>query len=692
MKRLLMTVVLLGCVLLGSGPAAADEGMWTFDNFPAATVKQRYGFAPDAKWLQHVQQSSVRLARGCSGSLVSGQGLVMTNHHCAQHCINQLSTPQRDLMKNGFYAREQTEETRCPSMEVNQLVSIEDVTARLNQATAGLAGEAFNHKQKGEMAALEKACAKSDAERCDVVTLYNGGRYHLYKYKRFQDVRLVWAPEFAMAFFGGDPDNFNFPRYDVDMALVRVYEKDQPARTPNFLAWNAQGAKEGDLTFVSGHPWKTSRLLTVAELEYQRDVALPWFLMFASELRGLITMYQTRGDEQKRHSNGVLFGLENAIKGRRGRLQALQDPALMGQKVAAEKRLRDAVAADPAKTGAWDAVANAVKAQRTLRSAYGMLEDRLGFRSDLFGHARNLLRYAQETAKPDGERLREFNDANLPAVKMSVLAQVPYYAEMDTELLTWSLTKMREELSPDHPAVRKVLGLRSPREVAVAAIAGSQLADPKVRQALLDGGMAAIQASTDSMLALARLVDEDARAVRKLYEDGVESVLKVNNETIAKVRFEVEGTATYPDATATLRLSYGAVEGYMQNGIRVPPITTVGGAFARATGQDPFALPPSWVAAQGALNANTPLNLVTSNDIIGGNSGSPLINAKGEVVGLVFDGNIQSLGGEFGFDPTVNRTVSVHTAAISEALRTVYKADRLVKELKIPAPKAAKKK
>lgn len=689
MKRILLAATL--CVV--SAPALADEGMWTYDNFPAAKVKEKYKFAPDQKWLSRVQLGSARLARGCSGSFVSKEGLVLTNHHCAQRCIEQLSTGEKDLIKNGFYAKDGKDELRCPNTEINQLVSITDVTARITKATEGLSGQAYNDRQKAEMAAAEKECAKSDAERCDVVTLYNGGQYHLYQYKRFQHVRLVWAPEFAMAFFGGDPDNFMFPRYDLDMTLLRVYEKEKPARMDVFLPWNAQGAKEGELTFVSGHPWRTSRLLTVAELEYQRDVSTPWFLGFARELRGLVTMYQTRGDEQKRHSNGLLFGIENAIKGRQGRFEALLDPTLMRQKAAEEKTLRDAIAADDKKKAAYgaahDEIAKAVTAQRALRKSYTMVEAAYGFRSDLFQHARTLLRLADETAKPDAERLREFNDSNLPSVKQGILSPAPIHNELETELLTWSLTKLREELSPDHAVVKKVLGLKSPRELATDCVNGSKLGDVKVREALMTGGKAALDASTDPMVALARLVDGDARAVRKQYEDTIESVIKKNSELLARARFEVQGTASYPDATATLRLSYGSVEGYVENGVRVNPLTTLGGAFDRATGKDPFALPQSWLDAKGTLDLATPFNMATSNDIIGGNSGSPVVNQKGEVVGLVFDGNIQSLGGEFGFDPAVNRTVAVHTAAISEALRKIYKTDRINKELNIPPAKAA---
>ena len=672
--------------MLALTPAQADEGMWTLDNFPSAKVGKTHGFSPDQAWLDRVRLSSARLARGCSGSFVSPAGLVMTNHHCAARCIEQISTATKDRIKDGFYAATLADEVRCPNTEVDQLVKISDVTARINKATAALSGQAYQTRLKAEMSAVEKECARSDAERCDVVSLYNGGQYHLYRYRRFQDVRLVFAPEFAIAFFGGDPDNFNFPRYDLDVSFVRVYGPDgKPVAMDTYLPWSAAGAQENELVFVSGHPWRTSRQLTMAELATLRDVTLPGWLYYASELRGLLTMFQTRGAEQKRVSNGRLFGVENGLKARKGRWAALQDSAFWAQKARQEQQVAAQVMADPKRKavygGAWDAVAAAQQSARALHGRHLLLEDGYGFYSTLFDHARTLLRLAEESPKPNGSRLREYADTNLPVVQQKVLSPAPINKELEVELLTFSLTKLREALSPDDPVVHKVLGKRSPREVAQDAVTGSHLDVLAQRKALMEGGAAVLAASKDPMLALARLVDADARAIRREYEEKVDAVVQKNHELIARARFEVLGTQTYPDATATLRLSYGVVSGWQQDGRPVPAFTTMGGAFQRATGQDPFALPPSWLGAQKRLKADTPLNMVTTNDIIGGNSGSPVINRKGQVVGLIFDGNIHSLGGEFGFDPSVNRAVSVHTAAITHALRTIYKADRLVKEL-----------
>jgi len=679
MKRLLILAS-----LVGAAPALADEGMWTYNNFPAAKVKEKYGFEPNQEWLDKVRLASAKFGGGCSSSFVSPDGLVMTNHHCARGCIQQLSTAKKDFIANGFYAKTQAEELQCPALEVSQLVEISDVTAQLNTATQGLTGKAYADTLKAEMSKLEKACTTGADVRCDVVTLYQGGKYNLYKYQRFQDVRLVFAPEHAIAFFGGDPDNFEFPRYDLDVTFARVYKDGKPAKTPNYLKWSDKGAQEGELTFVSGHPGRTSRGLTVAQLEYLRDVNLPKQLFRLSEIRGMVTEFQNRGVEQKRISNNLLFGVENGLKANKGKHEQLVDKAFFAQKVAAEQELRRKVDADPkmkAKYGAaWDEIARAQDAFRNMRKEYDSIEPGLG--SQLFGMARTLVRASDELVKPDPERLRGFNDAGLPALKNYLMSKAPIYPELEIAQMTFSLTKLREELGADHPFVKKVLGKESPAALATRVIKGSKLADLKLREQLFSGGKKAIEASKDPMIQLAALVDPDARAIRKTYEEQVEAVIRKNSELVAQAKFEVYGTGIYPDATGTLRLSFGSVKGYMEDGKQVAPITAMGDTFARHTGEDPFALPKSWLAAQKDLTATTGMNFVSTNDIIGGNSGSPIINKNAEVVGLVFDGNIQSLGGDYGFDESVNRTVSVHSEALIEALKKVYKADRVLEELR----------
>ncbi|HEY3176877.1 MAG TPA: S46 family peptidase [Candidatus Polarisedimenticolia bacterium] len=681
MRRLIAVAVLAGAV----GLAHADEGMWTFDNFPSDKVKAKYGFAPDQRWLDHVRLSSVRTG-GCSGSVVSQNGLVMTNHHCARSCVQQLSTPEKDYMTVGFYAGTAQEEARCPEMEVNQLTAITDVTERVNSATRGLTDKKYNETLKAEMSRIEKECSAGDTVRCDVVTLYHGGRYHLYKYRRYQDVRLVFAPEGDIAHFGGDPDNFMFPRYCLDVSFLRVYDNGQPARMDEYLRWSPTGPKDGDLAFVPGNPGSTSRLYTVAELEYERDVTLPRRLLRLAEERGMLTEFQNRGAEQKRISTSRLLGVENTYKGSLGRFEALLDKAFFSGKVAEEGAFRASIEADPARRavygGAWDAIARAKQQQRRIQKRYSMVEGAAGFSSSLMGHARTLVRAASELPKPNEERLREYGDSRLPGIKQRLFSAAPIYDELEIASLTFSLTKLREDLGPDDPLVKKVLGRESPADLAASLIKGTRLKDIAFRKQLFEGGMAAIDATDDPVIRLARLVDPDARAMRKQFEDEIESVLKKNDELIARAQFEVYGTGAYPDATFTLRLSYGQVKGFEADVVPVAPLTRMAGLFDRATGKDPFALPESWLKARPSLDLNTPMNFSTTNDIIGGNSGSPVVDKEGRVSGLIFDGNIYSLGGDYGFVESVNRSVAVHSAALLEALDKVYGARRILDEIR----------
>ncbi len=681
MKRLVIVAALVGTL-----PALADEGMWTYNNFPSAKVKEKYGFEPSQQWLDNVRLSSARIAGGCSASFVSPNGLVMTNHHCVRGCIEQLSTAEKDYTANGFYAKAQADELQCPAMEINQLSEITDVTERLNKATQGLSGKQFADTLKGEMAKIEKECATSDQLRCDVVTLYQGGKYNLYKYRRFQDVRLVFAPEHAIAFFGGDPDNFEFPRYDLDVAFVRVYQDSKPASIANYFKWSKGGAKDGELTFVSGHPGRTSRGLTVAELELQRDVAMPRMLLYMSEFRGMINEFQKRGAEQERISNNIKFGVENAVKAFKGRHEALLDKKFFASKVAAEQDLRQKVEADPElkkKYGAaWDEIAKALEQLKTVRKELGYIENGQGFSSKLYDIAETLVRAADELPKENSQRLREFSEARLPGLKAQLFSPAPIYPELEIAQLEFSLTKLREELGADHPFVKKVLGKESPAALAARVVNGTQLRDVKVRQQLFEGGKKAIAASQDPMIKLFAMVDPDARAIRKTYEENIESVIKKNSELVAKAKFDVYGTNVYPDATFSLRLSYGSVQGFMDEGMKVAPFTQMAGAYERHTGEDPFALPKSWLDSKSKLKLSTPMNFVTTNDIIGGNSGSPMINKDAEIVGLVFDGNIYSLGGEYGFDESVNRTVAVHSDAIIESMQKIYGATRVLEELR----------
>lgn len=670
----------------------ADEGMWTYDAFPSADVKAKYGFEPSPKFLEHLRLSSAKVG-GCSASFVSKDGLVMTNHHCAHHCIQQISSPKKDYVADGFSAKTQADEVKCPDLEVVRLESMTDVSTRVQDKIKGLSGAAFADTRKAEVAAIEKECGASYTVRCDVVTLYDGGKYVLYKYRRWQDVRLVFAPELATAFFGGDPDNFEFPRYDLDVSFVRVYEDGEPAKLEHFFHFAKAPAKQGDLTFVSGHPYRTNRLRTVSQLESLRDVVLPRRLMYTEEWRGWLTQFRERDAESHRIGTSDLFGVENDIKRNRGRWAVLDDASFMSKRHYDEIALVAKVDADPARKAAygdaWAEIAKAEKTYRAIHDEYVYLEgERRGvsgtwaFRSDLFAIARALVRGADELPKPNGKRLKEFSDGALPELQQDLFSDAPIYDDLEILDLTFSLTKMRENLGPDHPAVKKILGKDSPKALATRLVKGTKLKDVAPRKSLWKGGKKAIAASTDPMIAIVEAMDADARAVRTRYENEVEGPEAKNGEKIAKARFETLGTGVYPDATGTLRLSYGSIEGWKENGKTIAPMTTFGGAFARATGEDPFALPKSWLDAKGKIDMTTPLDFASSNDIIGGNSGSPVLNKNGEVVGLVFDGNFPSLGGDFGFDPSNNRSVSVSSAAIMHALDRIYGAQRIVEELK----------
>jgi Peptidase S46 len=668
-----------------AAPALADEGMWTYDNFPTTKMQAAYGWAPDAAWLERARLGSIRLTLGCSASLVSSDGLAMTNHHCARECVSDLADAQHDYIANGFYAATRADEKKCPAMEANQLVKISDVTQQVEAATAGKSDRAFHEAERAMKAQIESHCGTAADVRCQVVTLYEGGVYDLYKYKRYQDVRVVFAPEEDAAFFGGDPDNFTFPRFDLDTAFVRIYENGKPLHTDTYLRFATKGVKQGDIAFTSGNPGSTERDDTLAELVFQRDAAQPFVLAMFSELRGILTEFATKGPEQARTSKTQLFSVENSLKAYKGRQLALVQGPIIADKARAEADFRRRVAADPnlaaSYGGAWDAVAAAVAHQRNIFVRTALLERWPLWVSELLGHTVALNRYAVEVGKPDGQRLEEYTDANFPALRQQIISPAPIHVELEKTMLTWWLTKVREYLGTTDPDVRALLGKQSPEEIANTLVDGTKLGETSLRAQLLAGGASAIDAYHDPLIDFARVLDAPARTVRADHENTVKAVKTKNAALIAKARFALEGRSTYPDATFTLRLSYGAVSGYQEDGRSVAPTTNFAGAYAHATGRDPFKLPDSWLTAEKAVDPNAQLNFVASDDIIGGNSGSPVIGRSGEVIGLIFDGNIQSLGGDFGYDGTLNRAVAVDVTGITEALKHIYHADRLVKEL-----------
>ncbi len=678
-------LLFIGCAICASTHAA--EGMWTLDNLPMERLKDGYSFAPDAAWVDRVMRASVRIAGGCSASFVSKDGLVMTNHHCASQCVEQLSSAMKDYSKDGFLARRSEHEVRCPEIELNRLEKITDVSDQVQAATKGLQGEAFKSAQDAAKAKLTADCVGQDSSttRCDVVDLYHGGRYHLYRYHRFQDARLVWVPEKAAAFFGGDPDNFNFPRYDLDVALLRAYEDGKPAAVRDYLPFSQRGAEEGEMVFVTGHPGSTQRQLTLSQLNTLREVNILGRLLELAEARGVLEQYGKSSAEAARTSEQTLFGIENGYKALYGEFTALFEPALLKNKQDEEATLRRFVESKPELKsmigGAWDAIEAAQLIYRQIEKPYRFLEGSRGFSTKYFTHARMLVRAAQERVKPNSERLPEFVESKMPEVEQRLFSRAPIYPEFEKVKLAFALTKMREWLGSDDPIVKQVLGKRSPEQVAAATVDATKLGEVALRRELWAGGREAVEKSDDPFIKLALAIDPAARAIRKQYEREVESVEQRNSELIAQASFAQHGTAAYPDATFTLRLSYGEVKGWEEAGKPVPPFTTIGGAFDRDTGIDPFALPATWHAAKNKLNLAQRYNLVTTNDVIGGNSGSPLINRKGEIVGLIFDGNIHSLGGAFWYDPRYNRAVAVHSGAIIELLKSTYDAAELAREI-----------
>jgi hypothetical protein len=694
MNRSLVCGGLVVASLIMTPTAPADEGMWLFNQPPLKQLKEQYDFTPPPGWLEHVQKSSVRFNSGGSGSFVSPHGLVMTNHHVGADTLQKISTPQKNYLKDGFYAKTPAEEVKALDSELNVLMSIEDVTERVNAAVKGLSPSDAAAARRKVTAEIEKESFDKTGLRSNVITLYQGGAFHLYRFKRYTDVRLVFAPEQQAAFFGGDPDNFEYPRYDLDICFFRVYENDKPAKIDHYLTWSKDGCKDGELTFVSGHPGRTDRLLTVDELEYLRDVQFPRILQRLFRLEVVYTAFGARSDENARRAREELFTTQNRRKARDGGLRGLMDPAIMGRKKEQEQKLRSAVAADPklaAVTGAWDKIARAVQREREIGKEYALFEARNGsaransaFNGRIFGFARTLVRAADELAKPNGERLPEFRDSSLETLKLQTFSEEPIHEDLEQLELADSLTYLAEQLGYDNPKVQQVLSAKSPQERAEDLVRGTKTKDVSERKRLWDAGKSAIDSSSDPMIVLARTVDPEARKLRKTYEGEVTEAKQQAYAQIAKAKYAVEGATSYPDATFTLRLSYGPVKGYEEDGKHVPALTHFSGLYERSAehhDQPPFDLPRRWVERKDKLNLKVPLNFVSTADIIGGNSGSPVINRNAELVGIIFDGNIQSLVLDFIYTEVQARAVSVHSAGIVEALQKVYDADKLADEL-----------
>src|SRR5246127_1938825 len=698
MKRLFSLV--LAYAFVCSTIASADEGMWLYNEAPKDKIRAKYGFDVTQQWLDHVRLSSVRFNNGGSGSFVSPDGLTFTNHHVGAGCVQQLSTEGRDYIKTGFYAKTEAEEAKCPNLELNQLVGIEDVTDKIN---AGIKPEMSTAEigaaQRAAMSQVEKDCTTSTGLRCDVVTFYSGQVYNLYKYKKYTDVRLVFAPEFDIAFFGGDPDNFTYPRYDLDITFFRVYENDKPAHLDNYLKWSPTGVKDGDLIFVSGHPGNTGRLLTMAQLDFLRDVQYPIALKVYARRIALLQEFSKQSEENARIAKEDLFGLQNSQKAITGYQSGLLDKEIMKEKTSQEVYLRAAfkvASKDTNATDPWEEIAQAIKTQQEIFPNLSYLERMRAFPSHLAQFARTLVRAADEKPKPNPNRMREFRDSALPPLEQQLFSTEPIYKNLETALLTDGLSEMQESLGKDNPEVQKVLQGKMPADVAKDLIPNTKLDDVAIRKEVYEGGKAAIEASTDPLIVMMRSVDPDARSARREFEDKVDSVVRRDGGAIAKARFAQSGFTQPPDATFTLRLSYGVVKGYQENGKTIPFDTTMGGAYQHAAehgSQSPYNLPESWIKLKDKLDLKTPFNFVSTADIIGGNSGSPTVNKNGEVVGIIFDGNIESLPWNFAYSDTQGRAVSVDSRGIQEALRKIYGAGALADELmgtKTAAAKAGK--
>ena len=666
--------------------AQAEEGMWTFDNPPLKQLQAKYGFTPTQAWLDHLRLSSVRLNDGGSGSFVSPDGLLLTNHHVARGQLQKNSTAEHNYIRDGFYAATPDQEMKSPDLEINVLVSMQDVTARVQGAAKGIADEAKALKaREAEIAAIEKESLDQTKLRSDVVTFYQGGEYWLYRYKVYKDVRLVFAPEEQAAFFGGDPDNFTYPRYDLDMAIFRVYDDDgKPLHTDNYLKWSAKGAAPGELIVISGHPGSTSRQDTMAELLLERDTREPLVIEYLKRRIAAAQAFAAQGPEQARLVGSTIFGLQNSLKVYVGRAEALSDKAIMAKKQSEEEDFRAKVAANPEWQkeygSAWDTIA---AAEEKIKPEF---KAQLFRRTDsrLFGMALSIVQYVAEIKKPDGERLPQFHDAGLPSLKFQLESPAPVPPATEKLYMSTALQMAQEKLGSDDTFVQAILQGGNVEPTVSSMVDGTKMGDPAFRKSLMEGGEAAVAASTDPMIVAARRVDPIAREMTRRMRDTIASVLTPAGEKLGKARFLVYGKNAYPDATFTLRLSYGTVQGYPYNGTIAPPFTTFYGLYDRAasfSNQHPFDLTPKEAAGRDKLDLSAPFDFVTTGDIIGGNSGSPVVNRDGELVGLIFDGNIESLAGDFVYDGAKNRAVAVHSAGMMEGLRKLYGAGALADEI-----------
>ena len=672
------TTLLLSC---GALIAVADEGMWLFTDLPKKHLQEKYGFEPTDEWAKHVMLSSVRFNSGGSASFVSSNGLVLTNHHVGAGTIQKLSTPENNYYKYGFAAKTADDEIKAPDLELNQLVSIDDVTDRVNAAVQPdmAAAQAFVAR-RAIMSEIEKESLEKTGLRSNVITLYGGARYHLYRYKKYTDVRLVWAPESDTAFFGGDADNFEYPRYCLDVCLFRVYEDDKPARIRHFLKVSKNGAAKNELVFVSGNPGRTQRIFTTAALKYQRDHYLPYVLNFLHRREILFQQFGLETDEKKRRAKDDLFGIQNARKAYTGMIQGLQDPAFLKKKQQDERAFLKKIRKDPQLqkyADAWSAIENAQEQKKEL------LGQTASFSGSLFDIASTLVFMAAEDQKPNNERLREYTDAARASLEQQLYSSAPIYPDLEHVKLADSLALFVERRGADHPLVATVLDGKSPNARASELIAGTKLMDIEYRKQVARGGQKSIDQSTDTLIRFAKSMENEARRLREIQDEIAETERQAYAQ-ITDAQFAIQGTDQYPDATFTLRLAFGPVLGYEEAGETIPPWTTLAGAYQHEKNhgaKSPWKLPARWHERKAKLDLKTPFNFVCTADIIGGNSGSPVINRDAELVGVIFDGNIQSLTSDYFYTDKIARAVSVHSSIVLEALHKVYEARHIADQM-----------
>ena len=673
-----LPLILLASAALPLSIARADEGMWTFDAFPTAKMRADYGWAPDQAWLDRVRLANVRLTGGCSSSFVSGAALIFTNQHCVASCLEDLSTSGNNILANGFTARSRAEEKQCPGQQAEVVTAIRDVTPQVKAAIGTATGEPAVKARTAIIATIEKAgCPDTATTRCQVVTLYGGGQYKLYTYRKYSDVRIVWAPEAAAATFGGDADNYNFPRFALDGAFLRAYENGRPVATPQHLKWTAREPQDGETIFVVGNPGSTQRLLTQSQFAFQREVNLPITLATLSELRGRLISAMRQSPDHAREGEQTLNSTENNLKRAIGRTRALGNPSFNAMLAANEAALMARSAGNAAVGDPWGEIDRAMIALRGLDAEYRYAEPD----GDLFDYALTLVRAAAERIKPNGDRLPGYSDSALPLKQKQLLDARPITPWLDALLMESSLSKAREYLGTDHPQTQLLLAKESPEGLADRLVRGTKLADPAVRKGLWDGGVAVIAASTDPMIAYAKTVDANQRRLQKIYDEKIDGPIIAARARLADARFAAYGDSVYPDATSSLRITFGRVGGWVENGVKTDYRTRFGGAFARATGADPFALAPAILARRKAIDEGGALDFIYAADTIGGNSGSPVIDRDGHVIGANFDRNIHGLRNDYAYDLTMARSIAVSTAAIEQALKTIYPAPALMAEL-----------